>query len=122
MYQESTRNLEVKVVPQYLPDQSDPEVGLFFYAYHVELVNKGMSTVQLLKRHWIITDGKRRVEHVEGDGVVGLQPVLRPGESFRYTSGCPLQTPTGNMRGSYLMMDEDGQRFQATIPLFFLRQ
>ncbi len=120
MYVETTEDIEVTVKPFYVPEQSDPKEPFFLFGYTVTIANRGVSKVQLLTRHWIITDGSAKVEEVRGDGVVGKQPVLEPGETFEYTSACPLRTPTGNMRGSYLMVIGE-RRFSARIPLFFLR-
>ena len=119
-YEAVTRGILVRVSPAYLPDQSDPDAGRYVWAYTVEIENRGPTSVQLLSRHWIITDGANRVEEVIGPGVVGEQPVLRPGEAFRYTSGCPLKTPSGVMHGTYRMEDGDGEFFDATIPAFSL--
>ena len=91
----------VTVRPQFLPDLSDPPEERFMFAYTVTIKNTGESKAQLISRHWIITDGNNKVEEVQGDGVVGEQPVLEPGEAFEYTSGCPLETPVGSMRGTY---------------------
>jgi ApaG protein len=121
MYAETTNDIEVKVTPFFVPEQSLPEVGRYLYGYHVAITNRGQAEAKLVSRHWIITDGHSRVEEVKGEGVVGLQPLLKPGETFEYTSACPLTTPTGNMRGSYHMVDRDGRRLTVRIPLFFLR-
>ena len=121
MYAETTNDIEVKVTPFFVPEQSLPEVGRYLYGYHVTITNRGQAEAKLVSRHWIITDGHSRVEEVKGEGVVGLQPLLKPGETFEYTSACPLTTPTGNMRGSYHMVDRDGRRLTVRIPLFFLR-
>ena len=119
-YEATTRGIVVRVRPEYLPQQSDPDEGRWAWAYHVELVNLSAETVQLVARHWIITDATGRVEQVQGLGVVGEQPTLRPGESHAYTSGCPLPTPSGTMAGSYLMITDRGEQFQAEIPAFSL--
>jgi ApaG protein len=119
-YQATTRGVLVRVKPTYLPDQSDPEKGQFTWAYTVEIENRGAEPVQLISRHWVITDARNRVEEVEGPGVVGEQPSLAPGESFRYTSGCPLTTPSGAMRGAYQMVTGAGEMFDAEIPEFSL--
>jgi ApaG protein len=111
---------QVSVRPQYLPDHSDPEENKFVFAYTVTVRNTGDVTAKLLSRHWVITNAEGRVENVRGDGVVGEQPVLRPGEAFEYTSGCPLETPVGSMRGTYFCVAEDGTRFEADIPEFVL--
>ena len=110
----------MRVVATFSPERSDEEEGLWFWTYVIEIENRGDSVVQLLTRHWVITDGFNRIEDVRGDGVVGEQPVLRPRDAFRYTSGCPLKTPSGSMRGSYEMASEDGERFEVEIPEFSL--
>ena len=110
----------VTVSPRFLPEQSDPENERYLFAYTIRILNSGETTAQLLSRHWIITDANQRVEHVRGPGVVGEQPRLAPGESFEYTSGCPLPTPFGSMRGSYQCMAEDGTAFEVPIPEFLL--
>ena len=111
---------EVQVVPQFLPEQSAPEQGLYSFAYTITITNSGEVPAQLISRHWIITDAAGEVEEVKGLGVVGHQPVLKPGEAFEYTSGCRLRTPTGTMRGSYFCVAEDGERFEVDIPAFAL--
>lgn len=121
MYVETTNDIEVKVHPFYVPEESDPSSGRYLFGYQVTITNTGTSWTKLMTRHWIITDGHAHVEEVKGDGVVGLQPELGPGERFEYTSACPLPTPTGNMRGSYQMVDSKGHRLSVRIPLFFLR-
>jgi ApaG protein len=112
--------LSVQVQPRYLAEQSDPEDGRYLFAYTVTIRNTGEMTAQLLSRHWIITDAEGQIEEVRGPGVVGEQPVLRPGEAFQYTSGCPLGTPVGSMHGSYQCIAEDGTAFEASIPEFVL--
>lgn len=119
-YSATTRDVRVMVSPRFLPEQSDPERGRFFWAYSVRIENLGKATVQLISRHWVITDGRNHVEEVRGPGVVGEQPVLKPGESFEYTSGCPLPTPSGGMEGSYQMLTTDGETFDAAVPAFSL--
>src|SRR5690606_21622215 len=99
-----TRNIRVSVQARYVEQRSRPEDGLWFFAYHVELENLGDETVQLISRHWVITDGDARVEEVRGPGVVGEQPILEPGDTFQYTSACPLPTSFGTMHGSYQMV------------------
>src|SRR4029078_12620355 len=101
MDQAVTRNIEVSVTPQYLPERSSPESNEYFWAYTIEIINRGAHTVQLLPRHWRITDGFGRRQEVKGAGVVGKQPVLKPGESFEYTSGVPLPTPSRCLTGAY---------------------
>ncbi|HLS69526.1 MAG TPA: Co2+/Mg2+ efflux protein ApaG [Kiloniellales bacterium] len=120
MYSETTRSIEVTVQPSYLEDQSSPEEQHFVWAYHVQIANHGSEKVQLLNRHWRITDGRGTTQEVQGPGVVGEQPVLPPGGSFRYTSGCPLTTPSGIMQGRYQMQKDDGERFWINIPAFSL--
>ena len=119
-YEAVTRGVRVRVTPTYLPAQSEPEQGQFVWAYTVEIENRGAETVRLISRHWVITDAHNRVEEVRGPGVVGEQPTLAPGESFRYTSGCPLPTPSGAMRGAYQMMGRAGELFDVEIPEFSL--
>ncbi len=121
MYRESTDGIEVEVVPEYLAAESLPQVSQFVFAYHVKITNKGESEVQLLNRHWIITDGEGVVQEVKGEGVIGEQPKLSPGQTHEYSSFCPLTTPTGNMRGSFEMVNKKGKKFEVKIPLFFLR-
>ncbi|PJK29380.1 Co2+/Mg2+ efflux protein ApaG [Minwuia thermotolerans] len=115
-----TRGVTVRVKPAYLPRQSDPESGRHVWAYEVTIENGGSETVQLLNRHWRITDGHGRVEIVDGPGVVGEQPVLQPGQRHTYASGCPLPTPSGIMVGHYEMVNEKGERFLVEIPAFSL--
>jgi ApaG protein len=110
----------VTVVPQYLPDQSSPEQGLYSFAYTITIANSGEIPAQLISRHWIITNALGQIEEVKGLGVVGHQPLLKPGESFEYTSGCRLRTATGTMHGSYFCVAEDGERFEVEIPAFTL--
>lgn len=116
----STRAITVRVSVSYLPEQSEPQRGRWFWAYHIRIENHGESTVQVLTRHWIITDGRGHRHSVEGEGVVGEQPAIIPGGSFDYVSGCPLSTPTGSMQGSYHVIDEDGTTFDVAIPKFAL--
>lgn len=112
--------LHVEVVPQYLPDQSEPRQDVYSFAYTVTITNRGEVPSQLIARHWRITDAAGHTEEVKGLGVVGHQPLLKPGEAFQYTSGCRLRTPSGMMRGSYFCVAEDGERFEAEIPAFAL--
>ncbi len=120
VYQARTRDVLVRVVANYSPDQSDPEEGQFFWTYTVEIENHGRETVQLISRHWVITDAQNRIQEVQAPGVVGEQPELKAGEAFRYTSGCPLNTPSGTMKGSYHMVTTSGAAFDAEIPAFSL--
>jgi ApaG protein len=110
----------IAVKPRFLPEQSDPERDRYLFAYTITVTNTGEVTAKLMSRHWIITDADHHVEEVKGAGVVGEQPVLRPGESFEYTSGCPLATPLGSMKGSYQCVAEDGTNFDVAIPEFLL--
>ena len=115
-----TRGVKVDVESQYVKEQSDPERNYYFFSYHVTITNEGEDTVQLISRHWIITDEHGHVDEVQGPGVVGEQPVLEPGESFEYTSFCPLKTPMGAMHGTYQMTTRQGEPFDAQIPRFSL--
>jgi ApaG protein len=117
-----THGVRVRVTPEYSSGHSRPESAQWFYLYTVRIENQGDKTVQLVSRHWIITDANGKVEEVQGPGVVGRQPVLAPGESFEYTSGCPLSTPFGSMHGTYKMVLESGDSFNATIAPFALSQ
>ena len=115
-----TREIEVRVIPLYLDDQSQPDEDHYVWAYQVAIENTGGETVQLLSRYWHITDARGRVQEVRGAGVVGEQPVLGPSETFEYTSGTPLATPSGIMVGSYRMETEQGESFDVAIPAFSL--
>jgi len=119
-YVATTRHVRVVVAPRFMPEQSDPAKARFFWAYAVRIENTGEETVQLVSRHWVITDARNHVEEVRGPGVVGEQPVLGPGQSFEYTSGCPLGTPSGAMRGAYQMVTATGEMFEAEVPAFSL--
>lgn len=120
-YNATTRDIRVTVRAFYLADQSEPERSHFVWAYRVAIRNGGRDTVQLLKRTWLITDGLGRTQQVHGEGVVGEQPVLEPGQAFEYTSGTPLQTPSGIMRGTYhMIVSATGERFDVMIPAFSL--
>jgi ApaG protein len=118
----TTRGIVVEVESSYVADRSDPLRNRWFFAYRIRISNHGDEIVQLISRHWIITDAHGRVEEVKGPGVVGQQPVLEPGEAFEYTSFCPLATPFGTMHGSYLMTTEDGDSFDAEIAQFTLSE
>lgn len=120
MYVAITRDIQVTALPEYLPDRSEPAQERFFWSYTIEIANLGRERVQLVSRHWIIIDADGRREEVSGPGVVGEQPVLEPGETFRYESGCPLPTPSGIMQGSYRMITPNGDTFDAEIPAFSL--
>lgn len=108
------------VVPHYLPEQSAPEDEVYGFAYTVTITNTGEVPAQLISRHWVISDARGHTEEVKGLGVVGHQPLLKPGESFQYSSGSRLRTPSGTMHGSYFFVAEDGERFEAAIPMFVL--
>ncbi|HEY0568803.1 MAG TPA: Co2+/Mg2+ efflux protein ApaG [Xanthobacteraceae bacterium] len=120
MYTATTRDIEIKVTPRFLPERSSQQKGHFFWAYTIAITNNGDETVQLKSRHWKITDGNGRLQEVRGAGVVGEEPVLAPGDSFEYTSGVPLQTPSGFMTGSYGMVSASGEEFDVEIPAFSL--
>ena len=115
-----TRGIRVSVMPQYMADESDPDENRYFWAYTIGIENEGRETVRLRSRIWKITDETGRVEEVRGPGVVGQTPILRPGEQFSYTSGCPLPTPSGIMVGSFQMSTEDGEMFDVAVPAFSL--
>ena len=115
-----TRGLAVRVAVSYLAEQSDPSAGRWFWSYHVRVENGSERAVQLLSRAWTIIDGRGTVHEVVGEGVVGEMPLIAPGSSFDYVSGCPLDTPEGSMRGTYLMVDENGESFDIEIPKFEL--
>ena len=119
-YQTETEGFIVRVRPEYLPDQSEPDERRWVWAYHIEIVNASSRAAQLISRAWVITDAHGKVETVEGPGVVGEQPVLKPGDAFAYSSGCPLKTPSGTMVGAYIMQAEGGVRFTIDIPAFSL--
>jgi ApaG protein len=120
MYEAVTQSIRVRVQPEYLEEESAPIDGRYVWAYTIDIINEGTETVQLKARHWRITDAAGRTEEVRGPGVVGETPVLEPGESFQYTSGCPLTTPSGIMVGSYQMTTQAGGRFDVAIPAFSL--
>lgn len=111
----------VQVQPAYLPEQSSPAAGIYVFSYSITITNTGEVPAQLIARHWIITNELGHVEEVKGLGVVGRQPLLQPGESFEYSSGCQLRTPTGTMQGSYLCVTHEGETFECEIPLFVLQ-
>lgn len=120
MYTQTTKAIKVTVKPIFLADQSSPANNTFVWAYHVRIENGGADVVQLRNRHWVITDGLGRVQEVQGAGVVGEEPVLKPGDAFEYTSGTPLHTPSGIMTGTYEMESQNGDRFLVQIPAFSL--
>ena len=115
-----TDDVVVRVSVSYLPEQSEPARGRWFWAYHIRIENEGEQMIQLLTRRWIITDGRGARHSIEGEGVIGEQPMISPGGSFDYVSGCPLATPTGAMQGSYHLVGADGQGYEAEIPKFAL--
>ena len=120
MYEAVTRGIRIRVTPQFLEEESAPAEGRYLWSYTIDIRNEGRDTVQLRSRHWRITDATGRTQEVEGPGVVGQTPVLTPGASFRYTSGCPLPTPSGIMVGTYQMTSAAGERFNVSIPAFSL--
>jgi ApaG protein len=120
MYRAVTRGIRVTVLPRYVEEESAPDEGRYFFAYTIEITNMSTDRVQLRSRHWKIVDGHGHLQEVRGPGVVGKQPVLGPGETFSYTSGCPLSTPSGTMEGTYTMVTGSGESFQASIPAFSL--
>ncbi len=119
-YTAKTRGITVSVEATYLEARSSPEESQYFWAYRVSIENQGLETVQLLSRHWMISNARGELTEVRGPGVVGDQPVLKPGESYEYTSGAPLNTPSGMMGGAYQMESETGERFDIEIPTFSL--
>jgi ApaG protein len=120
MYRAVTRQIEVTVEPNFMPERSSVEKNQYFWSYTIVITNTGGETVQLQRRHWIITDATGHQENIRGEGVVGEQPVLAPGERFEYTSGVPLPTASGFMTGRYQMVSESGERFEIDIPTFSL--
>jgi ApaG protein len=120
MSESLTRGIRVKVESEFIPERSDPQNGEFFFAYHVTIENRGDEPVRLLSRHWVITDGMGKEQEVRGPGVVGKQPRLAPGETFQYSSACPLTTQIGSMYGSYQMVTDGGETFDAEIAPFTL--
>ena len=120
MYRAETHGIEVTAEPVYLADQSAPQQGRWFWAYTITITNHSDEPVQLLSRHWRITDGHGRLHEVRGEGVIGEQPLIEPGGSFSYTSGCPLETPEGIMVGDYAMVKTDGEMISVAIPAFSL--
>ena len=120
MYSTVTHDIQITVLPEFVPERSDADEASFWWAYTVEIANRGHTTVQLTARHWKITDGNGKLEEVKGAGVVGEQPILAPGERFEYTSGVPLATTSGFMSGRYQMESESGERFEIDVPTFSL--
>ncbi len=120
MSDETTYSIDVHAESVYLPDQSDPDSERYAFAYTITISNTGTIAAKLLSRHWVITDAEGQIQEVNGDGVVGQQPHLQPGEQFQYTSGTLIETPVGSMRGEYFMRADDGNEFEASIPAFSL--
>ena len=120
MTEAALNHIEVDVETRYIEDQSNPEKNYYVFAYTITIQNKGQQSAKLLTRHWVITDSNQKVQEVRGDGVVGEQPLLKPGEQFVYTSGTMLETAVGTMKGSYQMLADDGSQFDATIDEFVL--
>jgi ApaG protein len=118
----TTKNIKVQVKSQYDPSRSNPNQNEWFFLYTVRITNEGSDTVQLMSRHWVITDGMGKVQEVRGPGVVGNQPMLAPGESFEYTSGCPLTVPFGSMQGTYQMVNDREEQFDIEIAPFVLME
>ncbi len=119
-YEAETEGVVVRVRPSYLAGQSDPDEGRWVWAYQIEVLNLSLEPVQLMARRWVITDATGHVEIVRGPGVVGEQPLIAPGDSYTYASGCPLPTPSGSMEGAYTMTGANGRSFEAAIPAFSL--
>ncbi len=117
-----THGVRVEVESEYVPDQSDPENHYYFFAYHIRIANDGPRSIQVLSRHWVITDANGEVNEVQGLGVVGEQPALGPGDVFEYTSFCPLSTPVGTMQGTYQVVDSEQEMLEVAIPTFGLIQ
>lgn len=122
MFTSTTHSIKVQVTPRYVPEQSEPKRSQYLFTYEVEIANHTGDPVQLMRRRWFIRDGQGRMEEVEGSGVVGQQPMIAPGDSFKYSSFCPLTTPTGTMHGIYVMKDPAGKEFEIQIPMFILAE
>jgi ApaG protein len=120
-YFETTQDILIEVFPSYVPERSAPESNQYFYAYKIKITNNSQTACRVIHRHWKIKDGNGKTYDVQGSGVVGEQPMLAPGEFYEYTSFCPLHSPYGNMRGKYQMIDQFGERFWVTVPVFFFR-
>lgn len=120
-YSETTDDIQIEVVPTYIKERSSPENKQFFYAYKIRITNHSDRGVKVIHRHWKIKDGNGKAYDVQGSGVIGEQPMIAPGMHYEYTSFCPLHSPYGNMRGKYQMVDEFGNRFWVSVPLFFFR-
>lgn len=120
-YSETTEDVQIEVVPHFVKERSSIENNQFFYAYKITITNHSNKAVKVIHRHWKIKDGNGKAYDVQGSGVIGEQPMIEPNSSYEYTSFCPLHSPYGNMRGKYQMMDEFGNRFWVSVPLFFFR-
>ncbi|MBC7370585.1 MAG: Co2+/Mg2+ efflux protein ApaG [Bdellovibrionaceae bacterium] len=120
MQKSTTTDIQVAITTNYVPQESKPEQSYHFFAYKISITNKGRSEAQLMSRHWVITDALGRTEDVRGPGVVGLQPKIKPGQTFEYESACPLHTSSGTMRGTYQMIGAGGETFTVEVPEFFL--
>lgn len=120
LFEHISQDIRIEVSPTYIPEQSDPAKSFYFFAYKVKITNQSSTVVQLLKRRWVIVDGEGQFEEIEGLGVVGLQPKIGPGQTFEYSSFCPLSTPTGSMRGQYMFQNSSKEEFWAEIPQFVL--
>ena len=121
-YSAKTNDVLVEVVPEYIAERSDPQNNQYFYAYKIRISNLGTIACKIIHRHWKIKDGNGKIFDVQGTGVVGEQPMLKPGDHYEYSSFCPLNSAHGNMRGKYQMIDDFGNRFWVDVPLFFFRQ
>lgn len=121
MYREVTQGIVIEATPEYVPEHSNPIHKLYYFSYRIRVTNENAFPVKLLSRQWVIRDGTGACRKVSGEGVIGIQPEIGPGQSFEYESFCPLPTPTGNMRGSYRLAKPDGETLECSIPLFFLR-
>jgi ApaG protein len=122
MFEATTSDIRIEVEPTFIEAQSNPQQSYYFFSYRIRIRNGGSKRIQLISRHWIITDGFGQVEEVTGPGVIGQQPTLKPGDTFEYSSFCPLSTPTGSMQGKYLMVTEKGDQLEVQIPLFVLSE
>lgn len=120
-YTATTQDIQVEIIPAYVPERSNPNQNQYFYSYKVRLTNHGLSSCKVIQRHWKIKEGNGKFYDVQGAGIVGEQPIISPGKSYEYVSFCPLHSPYGNMRGKYQMMDEFDNRFWIDVPVFFFR-
>jgi len=120
-YQETSNDMHIDVYPNYLPERSAPEEDYYFFSYNVSIQNLSPREIKLTHRHWIIRDGEKKERYINGEGVVGQRPTIRPGDTLEYQSFCPINTPTGNMRGKFQFIDNKGKTFWSVVPLFFFR-